>query len=37
MRDHEDDDKKFTITLDEYSGSANYASTTGSYYVYDTS
>ena len=43
MRDHEDDDKKFTITLDEYSGSANYTSTTGSYtitnddYVYDTS
>jgi hypothetical protein len=41
MRDHEDDDKKFTITLDDYSGSANYASTTGSYtitsndYVYD--
>jgi hypothetical protein len=43
MRDHEDDDKKFTITLDDYSGSANYTSTTGSYtitnddYVYDTS
>ena len=43
MRDHEDDDKKFTITLDEYSGSANYTSTTSSYtitnddYVYDTS
>ena len=43
MRDHEDDDKKFTITLDEYSGSANYTSTTGSYtitnddFVYDTS
>ena len=43
MRDHEDDDKKFTITLDDYSGSANYISTTGSYsitsddYVYDAS
>ena len=43
MRDQEDDDKKFTITLDDYSGSANYISTTGSYtitgndYVYDTS
>ena len=38
-----DDDKKFTITLDDHSGSANYTSTTGSYtitgndYVYDTS
>ena len=43
MRDHEDDDKKFTITLDDYSGSANYTSTTGSYtitnddFIYDTS
>jgi len=41
--DNQKDDKKFTITLNDYSGSANYASTTGSYtitsddYVYDTS
>jgi len=41
--DNQDDDKKFTITLDDYSGSANYTSTTGSYtitnddFVYDTS
>ena len=43
MRDHEDDDKKFTITLDDSSGTANYINSTGSYsitcddYVYDTS
>ena len=43
MRDHEDDDKKFTITLDDSSGTAKYICSTGSYsitcddYIYDTS
>jgi len=41
--DNQKDDEKFTITLDDYSGSATYINPTGTYtisnndYVYDTS